>query len=73
MAIGEHKDVLIKIYVILSAFMVFLTGLLHIFGGNAYTSTLTCFYLIFFTVVIVLLEISPYIYENYIVVVFPFL
>ena len=73
MGLADNKEVLIKVYIIVSAFLVFLTGMLHIVQGNPYTSTLVCFYLIFFTVIIILMEISPYIYENYIVVIFPFL
>jgi hypothetical protein len=69
----ENKEIFVKIFAFVSAILVMLTGVLNIVYVDTYTSTLVCFYLIMFAMIIGLTEVSPYTLENFILIVFPFL
>jgi hypothetical protein len=45
MSLLQNKDVILKVFCVISGFMVFLTGMTNIFLVLSYTSTLVCFYL----------------------------
>ncbi|CAG9324095.1 unnamed protein product [Blepharisma stoltei] len=73
MGLLNNKEVLLKVFIVFSGLLVFLTGVTNIFEVGSYTPTLVCFYLIICSIIVVAGEISPYILENYILQIFPFL
>ena len=68
----ENKEIWVKIFSFCSAIIVLITGCINILVVETYTSILVCFYLILFSIVIGLTEVSPYTLENFILIVFPF-
>lgn len=73
MALGDCKEFLVKAVTLVSGFCLFVLGFSTVFAQHTYTSSLVCFYLMLFSAIIILTEISPYILGNYLVGLFPFL
>jgi len=45
MSLLNNKEVILKVFCVISGVLVFLTGVSDIFAVATYTSTLVCFYL----------------------------
>ena len=73
MAFEDYKEFLVKLLTLLSGACLFILGFSTVFSQHTYTSSLVCFYLMLFSTIIILTELSPYILGNYLVALFPFL
>lgn len=73
MALGDYKEFLVKLLTFFSGVCLFILGFSTVFSQHTYTSSLVCFYLMLFSAIIILTELSPYILGNYLVALFPFL
>lgn len=73
MGLLSNKEVILKVFSVCSGVMMFLSGITKVYALHLYVYILVCVYLMVFAIVMVGAEISPYLLENYLSLVFPFL